>query len=53
MSLDSKKPKPDLSDHEEEATPFDDVMRKLLDAKPTPKEASAKDAPPSTPDASH
>ena len=26
-------PKPDLSEHDEEATPFDDVMRKLLDAK--------------------
>ena len=24
--------------YEEEATPFEDVMRKLLDAKPAPKE---------------
>lgn len=30
-------PKPNLSEHEEEATLFDDVMRKLLDAKPAPK----------------
>ncbi len=34
-------PKPDLSDHEEEAVPFDDVLRKLLTAKP----ASRKPAP--------
>ena len=26
-----------LSEHEEEAEPFDDVMRKLLGAKPVPK----------------
>ena len=26
--------KPDLSEHEEEAEPFDEVMRKLLGAKP-------------------
>ena len=32
-------PKPDLSEHEEEDTPFDDVMRKLLEAKPTPRKA--------------
>ena len=30
---------PDLSDHDEEAIPFDDVMRRLLDAKPAPKNA--------------
>ena len=30
-------PKPDLSEHEEEAVPFDDVMRKLLEAKLVPK----------------
>ncbi len=29
--------KPDLSDHEEEAAPFDDVLRKLLTAKPAPR----------------
>ena len=42
-------PKPDLSDHEEEATPFDDVLRKLLTAKPAPRSASdnqAQDKPP-------
>jgi isocitrate lyase len=26
-------PKPDLSDYEEEAVPFEDVMRRLLEAK--------------------
>ena len=31
--------KPDLSEHEEEAAPFDDVMRKLLGAKPMPRKA--------------
>ena len=29
--------RPDLSEHEEEAEPFDDVMRKLLGAKPAPR----------------
>ena len=29
--------KPDLSEYEEEAAPFDDVMRKLLEAKPASK----------------
>ena len=29
-----KLPKPDLAEHEEEATPFDDVLRTLLAAKP-------------------
>ena len=33
-------PKPDLSDHEEEAAPFDDVLRQLLTAKPTPRHAA-------------
>lgn len=37
--------KPDLDEHEEEAIPFDDVMRKLLEAKPsngaTPAESGA------------
>jgi len=33
-------PKPDLSEHEEEAAPFEDVMRKLLSAKPTPTKPS-------------
>jgi hypothetical protein len=27
-------PKPDLSKHEEEVIPFDDVLRRLLEAKP-------------------
>jgi hypothetical protein len=38
-------PKPDLSEHEEEAIPFDEVMRRLLAAKPVPK-APSPPAPP-------
>ena len=38
-------PKPDLSEHDEEVTPFDDVMRKLLEAKLAPKKAAAKPEP--------
>jgi hypothetical protein len=38
-------PKPDLSDHEEEATPFDDVLRKLMAAKPVHRPASDNQAP--------
>ena len=38
-------PKPDLSEHDEEATPFDDVMRELLKAKPAPKKATEKPEP--------
>ncbi len=30
-------PKPDLTEHEVEAVPFDQVMKKLIEAKPTPK----------------
>ena len=45
--------KPVLTEYDEEAAPFDDVMRKLLDAKPAPKEASATDAPRYTPDPEH
>lgn len=33
---------PDLSEHEEEAIPFDDVMRRLIGAKPAPMKASKK-----------
>ncbi len=33
----SQSPNLDLSEHDEEETPFDDVMRRLLEAKPTPK----------------
>ena len=29
-------PKPDLSEHEEEGVPFEDVMHKLLSAKSAP-----------------
>ena len=36
-------PKLDLSDHEEEAAPFDDVLRKLLAAKPAPRKAAPID----------
>ena len=42
-------PKPDLSDHEEEAAPFDDVLRKLLAAKPAPRSASDNQAPKNPP----
>lgn len=31
------KPKPDLTEHEEEAVPFDEVMKKLVEAKPVAK----------------
>jgi hypothetical protein len=30
-------PKPDLTEHEEEIIPFDDVIKKLVEAKPAPK----------------
>ena len=44
-------PKPDLSEHEEEAAPFEDVMRKLLSAKPAPAKVPPADpVPPSKPD---
>jgi hypothetical protein len=41
-------PKPDLSEHEEEAEPFDDVMRKLLTAKPSHKAAETPPPKPGT-----
>ena len=41
--------KPDLSDHEEEAAPFDDVLRKLLAAKPAPRKAAPVDQAPEPP----
>jgi len=44
-------PKPDLSDHEEEAAPFDDVLRKLLAAKPVHRPASDNQAPDGPPKA--
>ncbi len=40
----TKPPKPDLSDHEEEAAPFDDVLRTLLAAKPAPRPATDNQA---------
>lgn len=36
------KPKPDLSEHEEESVPFDDVLRTLLKAKPSHGKPSEK-----------
>ena len=36
-------PKHDLSEHEEEQVPFDDVMRRLLSAKPVPKSSEPRD----------
>ena len=38
-------PKPDLSEHEEEAVPFDDVLRRLLEAKPQPKPCKKLNGP--------
>jgi hypothetical protein len=35
-------PKPDLTEHEEEAVPFDEVMKKLVNAKPAPKKPEEK-----------
>ena len=35
----TNQPKSNLSEHDKEAIPVDDVMRKLIDAKPTPKRA--------------
>lgn len=42
----TKTPKPDLSEHEEEAAPFEDVMRKLLAAKPAHKPPSEAEPTP-------
>lgn len=39
------KPLPDLSEHEEEAVPFDEVMQKLVKAKPAPKKAEKPTEP--------
>ncbi len=39
------KPPPDLSDYEEEAAPFDDVLRQLLAAKPAPRTAPVPPKP--------
>jgi hypothetical protein len=30
-------PKPDISEHEEETVPFDEVMKRLVEAKSTPE----------------
>lgn len=38
-------PKPDLAEHEDEAVPFDQVMKKLLGAKPAPKTAPEEPKP--------
>lgn len=47
----SQTPKPDLSDHEEETAPFDDVLRKLLAAKPVHRPAPDNQAPDEPPKA--
>lgn len=39
-------PKPDLTEHEEEAAPFDDVLSKLLSAKPAHEAAPGKQPTP-------
>ncbi len=38
-------PKPDLSEHEDEAVPFDEVMKKLVQAKPAQKKRDAEKQP--------
>lgn len=38
----SDKAKPDLSEHEDESVPLDDVLRKLVTAKPSDEKASEK-----------
>ncbi len=43
MPKNPKPEKPDLSKHEDEAVPFDEIMQKLAKAKPAPK-AETKDA---------
>ncbi|MDE1882849.1 MAG: hypothetical protein KGH70_02625 [Rhodospirillales bacterium] len=45
MTQKPKPEKPDLSEHEEEAVPFDEVMQKLLKAKPEPKKAEQPKEP--------
>lgn len=40
------KPKPDLSEHEEDFVPFDDVLRTLLKAKPSHGKPSEKGSTP-------
>lgn len=41
----TKPSKPDLTEHEEEAVPFDEVMQKLVKAKPAPKKPEPKKDP--------
>jgi len=38
-------PKPDLSEHEEEAVSFDEIMQKLVKAKPAPKKIEPSKQP--------
>jgi len=42
-SMTEKPSKPDLTEYEEEETPLGDVLRRLLSAKPAPKEPEPKD----------
>lgn len=42
-------PKPDLTEYEDEAVPFDDVLRRLLGAEPGPKPSEAP-TPPAAPE---
>jgi hypothetical protein len=39
-----KPSKPDLTEYEEEETPLDDVLRRLLSAKPAPKPVEPENA---------
>jgi hypothetical protein len=40
-----KPPKPDLTEYEDEDLPLDAVLRRLVEAKPVPKEAPKKPEP--------
>jgi hypothetical protein len=40
-----EKPPPDLSEHEEEAHPLKDVLKQLLEAKPSPKKQDRNEKP--------
>jgi hypothetical protein len=45
----ARSPKPDLTEHEDAAVPFDDVLRQLLSAKPAVKPSEPTPAPPVPP----
>jgi len=45
MSSIEKPPKPDLTEYEEEDIPLEDVLRRLVEAKPVPKVEPEKPEP--------